>query len=102
MSHRGVTEHADLSPGMLVDDLLGQVAADIRQEQVAVLGAQEMANPGAALAVQPVDSIQPLDDAHAPPPQAAQVQQTLGATVDQHHLAGRVCQVIAELHTLPG
>ena len=80
----------------LVDDAVSQPVADRHQQQIPILSPQEVPQPGAPLALDPVHPVQALHDAHSPAPRLAQPIQAAHPPNHQHRIAG-LLQVVAHL-----
>jgi len=81
----------------LVDNMRHHPGAEQGEQAVAVLGTQEVARACVQAAMQPVDSVQPLNDAEPLLPEVQQAGQLAGGAGEQNRVEGHLVEVIADL-----
>ena len=64
--------------------MCGDAGADQRQNKIAVFGTHEMTKAGISLAMDPVETVEALDDPQAAPTRPPQREQVTGACYDQN------------------
>ena len=80
----------------LIDDVCRHAAADELQHEVVGFGADEMPQPGAAPAVDPVHAVQPLEHGDTATPGPQQPGQLACAADDERRVVGLVVQVVGD------
>ena len=89
-----------LRESTLINNRIGKIASDNRQDKVHPFRSNVVGKAGAYFFMQPVYSVQPLDDSDAFPFCIYEVAKTPGAADDQQRLRARLADIVMNANSL--